>query len=301
MTTVGSRRRGLNGMRCPTCGRREVFTGRCEACGEGELVAQQQIVSTAPPSIMAPARAALPPERVEELAPAPRVYPVHRAPSVPSRSGLSGFGLSEVRGRVLIVRPGPNEPMDFDPWRWVAIPVFGLLLILTPAAISILVWQRVGLFPAVTVALFSIHLLRFTFSNRLLQSWQITAALNGRHVVESMPISVVRLRLEDEGEVQLRLKGHASGGSVIEGDRIIASGVWRNGVLHVDRILCERTHARITLHQPRAFCLALAGGGALLIVALWLGFDGIPWVVDQWRIVRTSIQDLIPNPELLQP
>lgn len=188
---------------------------------------------------------------------------------------------SEVRGRVLIVQQAANEPMDFDPWRWVAIPTWGLVLLLSPFVAGIVFWQTAGFLAAAVVMLGAFIVLRFIFSDRLIQSWHLAAALNGRHVVELMPVTMVRLRTADGREVQLRLKGQILGGAVMEGDRIAALGAWRAGVFRVRRVHCERTGAAIVPRQPRARGLALAGLAVLASVALWLGAVGIPWACNE--------------------
>jgi len=93
--------------------------------------------------------------------------------------------------------------------------------------------------------------------------------------------------------VQLRLKGQVAGGSIIEGDRVAAYGRWRSGVLHARRIECERTGATIVPRQPCARSLALAGLCVLAGAGFWLYFAGVPWVADQARTFRTSIQDRV--------
>lgn len=196
---------------------------------------------------------------------------------------------AEVSGRVIIVRQAPHEPMDFDPWRWIAIPVWGLVLLMAPVAIAIVVWQFSGFLSALVVAIVSLVVLRFIFSDRLIQSWHLTAALNGRHIVEPMPVLMARLRLHDEREVQLRLKGQLHGGTLMEGDRIRATGVWRRGSFRVDAITCERTGATIQPRQPNARILAIIGSFVLLIGILWLALDGVPWVKHRADEFRSSI------------
>jgi len=201
---------------------------------------------------------------------------------------------SYVQGRVIIVRQGANEPMDFDSWRWVAIPVWGLILLISPLVVAVLAWQSFGFLPALAVAACSLLVLRFMFSDRLLQSWHLTAALNGRHIVETMPVTMLRLRETNGREFQLRLKGQLPGGTVIEGDRIEASGTWRAGVLRVRRIQCERTGAEIVPRQPCARRLAIVGLCVLLLGGLWLNFFGVPWVVEQANAFRPSLHGILP-------
>ncbi|HEX7516639.1 MAG TPA: hypothetical protein VF345_05070, partial [Chthoniobacterales bacterium] len=101
-------------------------------------------------------------------------YPLARQPITSGRVIGSRSPLA-VRGRVLVVRQGSNEPMDFDPWRWVAIPVWGLVLLTSPLAVAIAIWQSAGFLVALAVAVCLVLLLRFLSSNRLFQSWQFTA------------------------------------------------------------------------------------------------------------------------------
>ncbi|HPA16168.1 MAG TPA: hypothetical protein PLU30_00375 [Verrucomicrobiae bacterium] len=180
--------------------------------------------------------------------------------------------------------------MDFDPWRWLAIPVWGLILLISPVVGAIWIWQSSGFVPALGIAVGSIVVLRFVFSDRLLQSWHLTAALNGQHVVEPMPVTMVRLRSWEGHEVQLRLKGHKAGGTIFEGDRILATGTWRGGVLRVRLIKCERTGATIIPRQPSAKTLALAGLCVLLAGGAWLSFVGVPWVIGEMGAFRRSIE-----------
>lgn len=196
----------------------------------------------------------------------------------------------ELSGRAIIVRQAPHEPMDFDPWRWIAIPVWGLVLLISPVAAAIVVWQTSGFLPALGVAAVSLIVLRYLFSDRLLQTWHLTAALNGRHIVEPMPVLMARLRSADEREIQLRLKGHLVGGVLMEGDRIRAMGNYSRGVLKVKHIFCERTGATIVPSQPNARSLAIVGVCVLTAATLWLFCWGIPWAKTQTEGFRTSIQ-----------
>lgn len=287
MTAVGSQV-SVAGTRCPDCGRRFApGNGRC-LCGhefrQEQIVRANSQVATSEPRVAA---VFTPQPVVAE--PRPQ-WPSPRPAAAPAE-GWFGSSPTATRGRVLIVRQAPNEPMDFDPWRWVAIPVWGIVLLITPLVAAILVWQSFGFLPALGVAACSLLVLRFIFSDRLLQSWHLTAALNGRHIVEPMPVTLARLRLTSGREVQLRIKGLIAGGSIIEGDRLAVFGPWRSGVLHARRIECERTGATITPRQPCARGLALAGLGVLAGAGLWLYFAGVPWVADQAQTFRTSIQN----------
>jgi hypothetical protein len=199
--------------------------------------------------------------------------------------GLLG---SETSGRVIIARQAPHEPMDFDPWRWVAIPVWGLLLLVSPAAISVIVWWVYGFIPALGVGFVLLVILRYVFSDRLLQTWHLTAALNGRHIVEPMPVLMLRLRQRDGHEVQLRVKGQLDGGTLLEGDRIRATGRWRSGVFRVSSVVCERTGAIISPRQPNALILAVIGSLLLLLTCLWLWLAAYPWVMARFDEARSS-------------
>lgn len=285
METVGERAT-IVAVRCPECGRRSVSDGLCSSCGAGE-VRQRGIVA-------APTRSVVAPQASPVFAPAsrPALAPRQIEPEVTVLDRWLGAS-RDVSGRIIIVQQGPNEPMDFDPWRWVAIPVWGIVLLISPLAIAILVWQSFGALPAVGVAACSLIVLRFIFSDRLLQSWHLTAALNGRHIVEPMPVALLRLRLSDSREVQLRLKGQLIGGTVMEGDRIAASGSWRSGVLHARRIQCERTGATIVPRQPCARGLALAGLCVFTVAVLWLYLAGVPWVSGQMQSIRSSVQQRV--------
>lgn len=273
--------------RCPECGRRSASgNGRC-LCGHE--FRQEQIVPANSQVATSESRVAT------TFTPQPVASPRPQEPSpspvtAPTQEWI-GSSPTATRGRVLIVRQAPNEPMDFDPWRWVAIPVWGIVLIISPLVAAIVVWQSFGFLPALGVAACSLLVLRFIFSDRLLQSWHLTAALNGRHIVEPMPVTLVRLRMTSGREVQLRLKGQVAGGSIIEGDRVAALGRWRSGVLHSHRIECERTGATIVPRQPCARGLALAGLGVLVGAGLWLYFAGVPWVADQAQTIRASLQN----------
>lgn len=234
------------------------------------------------------AAAFIPPLAIEQrpqwLSPGTATMPVE---------GRGHASSTPVRGRVLIVRQGASEPMDFDLWRWVAIPVWGIVLIISPLAGAIQVWHSVGFLPALGVAACSLLVLRFIFSDRLLQSWHLTAAMNGRHIVEPMPVTMVRLRQADGREVQLRLKGQIAGGSLIEGDRVAAYGGWRSGVLHVRQIECERTGATIIPRQPCARELALMGIVVLVGICAWVYFAEIPWITGQFRSFRNTVENQV--------
>jgi ribosomal protein L37E len=265
-----------NGERCPNCGRRAVFAGRCSACGFAALLETQTIITTG------------------DLAVAPNMPVSQTRTHLPASSPPASIGLwplpavernhqieawRNVRGRVIMVNQGALEPSDSDPWRWLAIPAWGLVLLLAPVVIGIVVWMTMGILAAAGVVFVSVIVLRFIFSDRLFQSWQFVSALRGRYVVEHVPVATIRVRRNDTAEVQLRIKGHVAGGTVVEGDRVSADGRWRNGVLHVRRVYCERTGAAMIPRQPNAFGLAVAGVAILLGSALWLQCIGVPWVL----------------------
>jgi len=281
--------------RCPDCGRRAVAEGTCTACGTGAALPQMEIVAAAThqPEPFRPVTSALAPQVSAVIPESAPIYPTRRPSTLLDLDWIPRLGNEEVRGRVIIVRQGSNEPMDFDPWRWIAIPVWGIVLLLSPLAAAILVWQSFGVLPAACVAACSLVVLRFIFSDRLLQSWHLTAALNGRYIVEPMPVTMIRLRLHDNREVQMRIKGQLIGGTVIEGDRIAVSGAWRSGVLHAQRINCERTGAAIVPRQPCARGLALTGLCVLAAAALWLYLAGVPWVTGQIHSFRASVQQRV--------
>jgi ribosomal protein L32 len=272
-------------MRCPTCGRSAVSHGICSACGAGLVSAEQQ-------QIMEYGATSLVPTRPFELSPTTRTRQ-SLATSVAESGGVLhdpwlGLGSSETSGRVIIARQAPHEPMDFDPWRWVAIPAWGLLLLVSPVAISVIVWWAYGLVPALGVGFVLLLILRYLFSDRLLQTWHLTAALNGRHIVEPMPVLMLRLRQRDGREIQLRVKGQLDGGTLLEGDRIRATGRWRAGVFRVRSAFCERTGAMITPRQPNAFMLAVTGSVLLLLTSLWLWLAAYPWAMARFDEARSS-------------
>lgn len=285
--------------RCSSCGRRSVIEGLCSECGDESHLPLRAV--TALPAESEELTQSFFSSESQTLA---EIQPPSALALGSSRSKRTGFSpwSAEIYGRVIIVRQAPHEPMDFDPWRWLAIPVWGLSLLTTQCAIAIVVWQTYGFLVAISFAVISLLILRFIFSNRLMQSWHLTAALNGHHIVEPMPVLMARLRKTDEREIQLRLKGHLRGGSLMEGDRISATGSWRKGVFRVNAIICERTGASICPHQPNARLLAIIGSSSLLLGVLWLYFAGAPWVnheIDRVRdsLHRSNFQTII-NPEL---
>ena len=297
--TAGNRPTAVD-TRCPTCGRRAVTGGVCSACGFAATVTREEIIPAAPATLANRGNFEVSLNTGQAARSVSAAAPVTRPRVDLLDDPLAIFRGSEVSGRVIILRQAPHEPMDFDPWRWVAIPAWGLLLLLTPVAGSIIAWQAAGLPAALGVAVVSLLVLRYIFSDRLLQSWHLTSALNGRHIVEPMPVLMVRLRQWDEREVQLRLKGQLAGGTLMEGDRIRATGRWRSGVFRVRNAFCERTGAAITPQQPCAFVLAVTGVGLLIIACLWLQFWGIPWVSERFHGFRNSIPEPISLPPTIQ-
>lgn len=270
--------------RCSSCGRRSVIEGHCSECGDESHLRQ---IAVSPVDADDTNHSLFPSESqtLTEMQPTPALA------FGLSRNRRTGFSPSseEICGRVIIVRQAPHEPMDFDPWRWLAIPFWAMSLLTTPCVMAVVVWQNYGLLAALASALVSLIIIRFIFSNRLLQSWHFIAALNGRHIVEPMPVLMARLRIADEDEIQLRLKGHLRGGFLMEGDRIRATGSWRREVLHVKAVVCERTGASIHPHQPNARSLAMTGLGILVTSILWLYFAGSPWVKNEIGRYRNSI------------
>lgn len=275
--------------RCPACGRRRVRSGRCHACGQTATAAPARFCSESLPSFPMDQGTGSPLDEIvegrfglrrEDPSSVPAIHrstpPVRGAePSVsaPLVRAADGGG-SSVSGRVLYLSPMAYEPMDFDPWRWVAIPAWGLVLLATPVAGTLAAWELGGPLAALVVAVVLLMVLRYVFSNRLLDSWHLVSALNGRHHVESMPVQIARVRRWEGGEAQLRFKGHFANGAVMEGDRIEATGRWRGGVFVVSESLCERTGARVAPRQPRAKGFALAGLAVLAGLALWILIAG---------------------------
>jgi len=195
------------------------------------------------------------------------------------------FG-GEVSGRVLIASAPVNEPADPDHWKWLAVPAWGLVLLISPVAAGIIAWMTAGLLAAAVVVLVCIAVLRFIFSDHLLTSWQFVAALRGQHILETVPNIAIRLRAADDREVQLRVKGRLSGGGLVEGDRIRAAGRWRAGIFHVTQLHCARTGAAIVPIQPNSMVPALSGAAILVVTVLWLHVAGVPWVLAKLDRVR---------------
>lgn len=255
-------------VRCPRCGRKLVSASRCSACGVEVTSPATAPVVRAPASIPFQPRSG-----TVTTAPAEPRRAIPRTVSTPLQEHFGG----EVSGRVLIVSAPANEPADRDHWKWLAIPAWGLVLLISPVVAGIFTWMAAGLLAAAAVVFICIAVLRYIFSDHLLMSWQFVAALRGRHIVETVPNVAIRLRTADEREVQLRVKGHLSGGGVVEGDRIRALGSWRAGIFHAMRLHCARTGAMIVAIQPNSRVPAIAGLAILFVTFLWLTFAGIPW------------------------
>lgn len=277
--------------RCPVCGRQQVSAGRCMACGD--VAASPRVIATAPLANVRRAEDSPATLLVPQAQPLPAMWRPGGAQLPARRPDPSDFSGGEVRGRVLIVQQGQSEPMDADPWRWIAIPVWGLVLLITPFVAGIIVWMSAGLLPALGVIALLLIVLRFFFSERLFYGWQFVAALRGRYVVEPMPVLTIRLRRSEVEEVQLRVKGHMAGGSLMEGDRITARGRWRSGVFHVRSVSCERTGAFMVPRQPNALSLALGGFAILAVAALWLHVWGVPWAMNQTHSIRESVEQRV--------
>jgi len=212
----------------------------------------------------------------------------------------AGGSRHSVSGRVLLALQEPTQPADFDPWRWVAVPAWGLILFLLPPTAVLAVWQAAGLLPAVAIGVVFLALLRFIFSGRLLQSWELIA-LHGRHVIEPMPVTMLRVRTMEDREVQVRLKGHLQGGSTAVGDRVAVQGRWRHNVLQASRLQCERTGAFIIPIQPCGFRSAMSGSLILLCMALWLSFAGVPWFQQQYAGFSGDLQRQLNSVTLEKP
>lgn len=289
--------------RCPACGRLALAQGRCNSCGHTSPAYR---TTAARHGVNSPPMELTGSFGTSERSPVPypqgdlaRTAQEGRSRSVIPQPETSGHDIRvaprrigskpEVSGRIIYLSSPQQEPMDFDPWRWIAIPVWGLVLLLAPVSASLFVWQVAGLLPALLVAFVSLVTLRYLFSNRLLDSWHLVSALGGRYVVEPMPVLIARLRQWDDREVQLRFKGQFSGGGLMEGDRIRAVGAWRWGVFRVREAVCERTGARITPRQPNAFRLAITGAAALLLLLLWTLLVGLPWATLQFDSLTNSL------------
>lgn len=295
---------GKTGSRCPECGRVTVINGHCKTCSRQVEVAEP-VVPVANSiirghSVSSPSWISAPVDGPELTR-----TPAYLTPGANQRSSLimairevpPTLQQGEVSGRVIWVRPGGSERMDFDPWRWVAIPVWGLLTLVAPIFVTLVIWQQAGALMAVLSGFVSLIVVRHIFSHRVLHAWHLTAALNGHHIVEPMPVTLLRVREEDGNERQLRLKGEMIG-LPIEGDRIVARGAWRRGVLKVRQLECLRTGALLIPLQPCARTTAIIGLLLLGTSALWLVFDAVPrtrTALHQWRETHLQTSPHFPD------
>lgn len=256
--------------RCPECGRLSANAFSCDACGHER--AEQAATAAAVPAaaIMAD--------------PPPTVFPVTEGVSrvpvlpAPAESVRVLTRHSPISGRVLMVMSSTPEPIDPDPWRWIAVPLWAGFMLALPFVGGMFSLQAGGWLTAALVFVVLASLVRVTFSSHLFWSWQTVAALRGRHIVETMPVVTIRLRVGEDEEVQLRLKGHTEGGAVSVGDRVEATGAWRSGVLRVRELRCLRTGAIHRPVQPSAFPWAVAGLAALGLIVTWVQFSFVPWL-----------------------
>jgi hypothetical protein len=255
--------------RCPECGRLSADSRVCSFCGH--IMAGSPVVTTA-------TRASVAPPSPSDLFHVPDEAPRLPAPF----SQTEPFGLvgrpGSISGRILMVLPTATEPIDPDLWRWVAVPMWCVLLIGSPPVGAMVSLQTGGWLAAALVFLTLATLVRAVLSTNLFWSWQALAALRGRHLVEMMPVVTLRLRVEEDEEVQVRMKGHTEGGAVSVGDRVEVNGIWRSGVLRVRELRCLRTGAILRPVQPSAFPWAVGGLVALCLIAVWFQFSFIPWM-----------------------
>lgn len=255
--------------RCPECGRLSANHFVCGACGH-ELAGQPaEATITVSPSLTDP--------QATEF---PLTGGIQYLPELTTRS-LSFPTISRpgpISGRVLMVMPAAPEPIDPDPWKWIAVPLWCGLLLASPFLGGLFALQAGGWLAAGVVFLVLASLVRVLFSSHLFWSWQTVAALRGRHLVEMMPVVTLRLRVGEDEEVQLRLKGHTEGGAVSAGDRVEATGKWRSGVLRVRELRCLRTGATLRPVQPSAFPWAIAGLVILGLTFVWVRWSFIPWL-----------------------
>jgi hypothetical protein len=263
--------------RCCTCGRKAVNEGQCAACGTRIADSAYVEPRTKFGSVLSDdGKRIAANSELTGLTPNPRLElgPSH---ATARRVGKIPADDKVLQGRVIMVQQRLVEPPDPDPWKWVAIPAWGLLLFLSPLLAAIATGMASGLVAGVTVFVAVALVLRFIFSNRLYESWQFVAALRGRHVVEPVPLVTFRVRSASGREMQVRMKGYTSSGAVVEGDRVSAEGRWRDGVLRARTVFCQRTGAITRPRQPNAFSLALSGISLLAAASLWLSLIGIPW------------------------
>lgn len=266
--------------RCPECGRPAVAVSSCTACGF-ELAPNLAISQRAP---LALTGTRMP---LSISSPATSAARLSEPSTTRSRAGTPDFFRRQsLSGRVLMVMPPAFEPMDPDPWKWLAVPLWGIILFVSPFIAGLMALQVAGWLVAAVVFFLLVSLLRFLFSSHLIWSWQTVAALRGRHVVEPMPVIMLRVRLGNDREVQLRMKGHSEGGAVATGDRVEATGTWRNGVLRVSELRCRRTGAVLRPRQPRALPWLLAATGILLLAGLWLHVSFLPWMHSTTSLMR---------------
>jgi len=86
----------------------------------------------------------------------------------------------------------------------------------------------------------------------------------------TVPVRFLRLRDVAGGEMQVRIKGHLTGGTAERQDCLAVWGPVRHGVLHLRRPLNERTGSWIRIHGDFPYAWVILGTIAW-IVLLWAG------------------------------
>jgi len=267
--------------RCPECGFRIGEGGRpCPMCGtsricrppslpmwEGNLIGGLQMPDVGElPSVQTTASLA----GLPMAAPAGRLQApsargaLTRPPGSLAQATLIQIARTpvqgaDVTGRVIAVEHSHTEPPGFDACR----------------ALTKLLWFLL-LFPVVAAVAVPLILLR-CFSGTDLLWLGFFFRGNGR-ASEQVPVWYARLRrLDDDGEVMVRLKGAYSTGNVAADDLVSFWGSWRDGVLVARRGFNHRTRSRIAFRSSQwrvylVLTLALIAGMAIYLCAVWPHF-----------------------------
>ena len=155
-------------------------------------------------------------------------------------------------GRVIAVEQSHTERPGFDVCR----------------ALTKLLWFLL-LFPVVAAIAVPLILLRFFSGTDLL--WLGFIFRSNSRASEQIPVWYARVRrVDDDGEVMVRLKGLYSTGNVGADDLVSFWGSWRDGVLVAKRGFNHRTRSQIAFQHSRwpiLLVLTLAVAIGLVIFA----------------------------------
>jgi hypothetical protein len=162
----------------------------------------------------------------------------------------------DFEGTVIAVEGPWEEPRDIRPGRAILLGLY-----CAPLGLVFLLLAMLLVVPWILLRLLRLNL-PSPFGLIFFLSWFRNPA------PRTVPVRFFRLRDAGGTELQVRAKGHLTGGTADRQDHVAVWGPMRNGVLHLRRGLNERTHSWIRLRDDLPYGWIVAATLAWLLL-IW--------------------------------